>query len=100
MLAAAAGQRGHTRKDRFNYAGLRRGLGGFVVRAGLEGLRQNPHRLHPKYQSGQIYSKKNQSGGNIQWKYAYSLHTKIRWTHKLMYSEKLRKYLLLFVRMI
>ena len=48
MLAPAAGQRGHTRKDRFNYAGLRRGLGGFVVRAGTAGLRQSLCSLHPE----------------------------------------------------
>jgi len=48
LESADAGLRhaaGYTREDRFSYTGLRRGLGGFMVRAGS---RQSPRRLHPE----------------------------------------------------
>ena len=50
LESADAGLRcaaGYIREDLFSYAGLRRGLGGFMVRAGPAGLRQSPRRLHP-----------------------------------------------------
>jgi len=48
MRQQACGAAGHTRKDCFSYAGLRHGLGGFVVRAGTAGLRQSLCNLHPE----------------------------------------------------
>lgn len=48
MRQQACGAAGHTRKDCFSYAGLRHGLGGFVVRAGTAGLRQSLCSLHPE----------------------------------------------------
>ena len=50
LESADAGLRcaaGYIREDLFSYAGLRHGLGGFMVRAGPAGLRQSPRRLHP-----------------------------------------------------
>ena len=51
LESADAGLRcaaGYIREDLFSYAGLRHGLGGFMVRAGPAGLRQSPRRLHPE----------------------------------------------------